>query len=139
MEIKKQRLFVTVGLVGLLGAIITVFSVYHAVHMGNSLWQYPLFLYGTTIASLALGGFIVYLFEEKINTMELEKLLSILPANERKVLKLLIERKEVEQNKLGTLSGLSRVKISRIVSVLERRGVVEKKKQGYTNLVILKL
>ncbi len=139
MEIKKERLLVTIVLVGILGVLITIFSLYHAAHMGNSMWEYPFFLYGTSVLSLAIGGFVVYLLEEKVSTFQLEKLLSVLPAGEAKVLKLLIERKEVDQNRLVTLSGLSRVKVSRIVSVLEQRKIVEKKKQGYTNLVILKI
>ena len=107
--------------------------------MGPAYAQYPLFLYGTTILSLATGGFVVYLFEEKISKSQLNKLLTILPNDEKKVLKLLIERNEVEQRKLGTLTGLSTVKISRVVSTLEQRGIIEKKKQGYTNLIIVKL
>ncbi len=139
MEIKRDRLLISSVLVGLLGVLITVFSIYHAVHMGDSLWQYPLFLYGTTILSLAVGGLVTYLFEERINNSQLEKLLSVLPPAERVVMKLLIERREVEQKRLGTLSGLSRVKVSRVISVFEQRGVIEKKKQGYTNLIILRL
>ena len=139
MEIKKERLLVTIVVIGILGVLITVFSVYHAAHMGDSMWEYPFFLYGTSILSLAIGGFVVYLFEEKVSNHQLEKLLSVLPAGEAKVLRLLIERREVEQNKLGTLSGLSRVKVSRIVSVLVQRNIVEKKRQGYTNLIVLKI
>lgn len=139
MDIPKNKLLISAGLIGLLGILITVFSIYHTKHMGDSFLQYPLFLYGTTILSLAVGGFIVYLFEEKINKLQLSKLLSILPTDERKVLKILLDRKEIEQKKLTTLSELSTVKISRVISVLEQRGIIEKKKQGYTNLIILKL
>jgi uncharacterized membrane protein len=139
MEISKKKLLISAGLIGLLGILITVFSVYHSQHMGHSYLQYPMFLYGTTILSLIIGGFIVYLFEEKINKLQLNKLLKILPRGERKVIQLLIERNEVEQRKLGTLTELNTVKISRIISTLEQRGIIEKKKQGYTNLIILKL
>ncbi|RMF06595.1 hypothetical protein D6764_01890 [Candidatus Woesearchaeota archaeon] len=139
MELSGKKLAVSASMIFLLGALITIFSVYHSLHMGHSYLQYPLFLYGTTILSLITGGIIVYLFEEKINTLQLEKLLSVLPADERKVVKLLLERKEIEQKKLATLAGLSTVKTSRIISLLEQRGIVEKKKQGYTNLIILRL
>ena len=139
MEISKNKILITGGLIGLLGILITVFSVYHSEHMGHSYLQYPMFLYGTTILSLITGGFIVYLFEEKINNSQLNKLLNILPKDERKVIKLLIERKEIEQRKLATLTELTTVKISRVISTLEQRGLIEKKKQGYTNLIVLKL
>ncbi len=139
MEIPKNKIFISAGLVGLLSVLITVFSVYHSQHMGNSYLVYPAFLYGTTILSLIVGGFIVYLFEEKINKIQLNKLLKILPNDERKIIQLLIERGEVEQRKLGTLTELNTVKISRVISTLEQRGIIKKKKQGYTNLIILKL
>lgn len=139
MEISKKKILISAGLLGLLGFLITVFSVDHAKHMSNTYLQYPLFLYGTTIIALVVGGFVVYLFEEKINKLQLNKILKILPNDEKKVLQLLVERKEIEQRKLGTLSGLSTVKISRVISTLERRRIIEKKKQGYTNLIILKL
>ncbi len=84
-------------------------------------------------------GFIVYLFEDKIEKSHLVKLLAILPADEKNVLKILFDRKEIEQKKLTALSGLSAVKISRVMSILEKRGIIEKKKQGYTNLIIMKM
>jgi len=139
MEIPKNKLLISIALILFLGVLITIFSVYHSQHMGNYYLQYPMFLYGTTILSLVIGGLIVYLFEEKINNQQLNKLLKILPADERKIIKLLVERKEIEQRKLGTLTELSTVKVSRVISTLEQRGIVEKKKQGYTNLIILKL
>jgi uncharacterized membrane protein len=55
------------------------------------------------------------------------------------VIQLLIERNEIEQKRLATLTELNTVKISRVISTLEQRGIIEKKKQGYTNLIILKL
>lgn len=139
MEISKNKLLISASLIGLLGVLITVFSVYHTEHMGHLYLQYPLFLYGTTVLSLVVGGSVVYLFEEKVNMLQLNKLLKILPRDERKVLQLLIERNEIEQRKLGTLTELNAVKISRVISALEQRAVIEKKKQGYTNLIILKL
>ncbi len=134
----NKKLLTSAGLLLLLGILITVFSIYHTSHMGTTAIQYPLFLYGTTILSLIIGGYIVYLFQEKINTSQVDKLLSILPTNEKKVMKILLERKEIEQKRLGTLSGLNPVKMSRVSSILQERGVIEKKKQGYTNLIVLK-
>ena len=66
-------------------------------------------------------------------------IVEILPKDERKVIQLLIERNEIEQKRLATLTELNTVKISRVISTLEQRGIIEKKKQGYTNLIILKL
>ena len=139
MEISSNKLIISAGLVGLLGVLITIFSVYHAQHMGIGSFQYPLFLYGTTILSLAIGAFIMYLFENKLNKLQLNRMLSVLPKDERNVMKILIERGEIEQKKLATLSELSTVKMSRVISVLEQRRIIEKKKHGYTNLIILRI
>ncbi len=139
MQIRKNKVLISSGLILLLAILITTFSMYHTRHLGGTFFQYPLFLYGTTILSLAIGGYIVYLFEDKINKVQIEKLLSILPHDERIIMKLLLERKEIEQKKLGTLSELNPVKISRVVSILEQRGIIEKKKHGYTNLIVLKI
>ena len=139
MEISKNKLIISASLIISLGILITIFSVYHVNHLGHTYVQYPLFLYGTSLLSLIVGGFIVYLFEEKINKFQLSRILKILPEDEIKVIQLLIERNEIEQRKLGTLTGINKVKISRIISILEKRKIIEKKKQGYTNLIILKL
>lgn len=139
MEISRNKVLISSGAVGLLGILITVFSVYHSQHMGGSFFQFPLFLYGTAILSLVVGGFIVLLFQEKINKYQLKRVLSVLPQNEAKVMEILIERKEIEQNKLATISELSNVKVSRIISILEHRGIIGKKKHGYTNLILLKI
>mgnify|MGYP004001962971 FL=1 len=139
MQITKNKILISAGMILLLAILITTFSMYHTKHLGSTFFQYPLFLYGTTILSLAIGGYIVYLFEDKISKVQIGKLLSILPPDERRVMKLLLERKEIEQNKLGTLAELSPVKISRAISILEQRGIIEKKKHGYTNLIVLKI
>lgn len=136
---EQKKILISAGMIAMLAILITVFSVFHTRHMGGAFLQYPLFLYGTAILSLAVGGSIVYMLEEKVDSRKLEKILSILPPDERKVMKLLLERKEIEQKRLATLSGLSSVKVSRVVSALERRGIVEKKRHGYTNLIVLGL
>ena len=115
MEISRNKLLVSAGLVVLLGVLITAFSVYHTQHMGGY-FQYPLFLYGTSIISLAIGVFVMYLLEDKVNKAQIKKLLSILPADEGKVMRILVERKEINQKKLATLTGLSTVKMSRVAS-----------------------
>ncbi len=135
---EPKRLLISLALVVCLGALITAFSLYHMRHMGGS-YQYPLFLYGTALLALAVGGMLVYLFEEKVDARKVDKLLAILPSDERKVLRLLLARKELDQKRLATLAGLSAVKTSRVLSTLAARGVVDKKKHGYTNLVTLRL
>jgi len=134
----KNKIITSGILLFLLVLTLTIFSVYHTKHLGEIYPQFLFFMYGISLISFSLGGFIVYLFQKKIEMKEFEKFLQLLSINERKIVKLLVERKEIEQNKLVTLSGLSNVKVSRIIKELETKRIIEKKTQGYTNLIILK-
>ncbi|MBU4342216.1 MAG: hypothetical protein KJ928_06435, partial [Candidatus Altiarchaeota archaeon] len=51
----------------------------------------------------------------------------------------LVREKKMEQTYLVAESGLSKVKVSRVLSKLEQRGIVEKKPLGNTNLVKLRV
>lgn len=138
LEINKKK-FVPVILIIILLILITVFSVYHTQHLGKAYLQYPLFLYGTNILSLLIGGYVVYIYGSRLDNGKFKRLISVLPVDERKVFKLIMGRKEIEQSKIGSLTGLSTVKVSRIIRDFETKGVVEKKKHGYTNLIVLKI
>ena len=80
------------------------------------------------------------MFQLKINKLQLERVLKILPGEERKVVKILLDNNNsIEQNKLVVLSGFTKVRISRILQKLAEREVVEKKNIGNTNLVVLRI
>jgi len=133
----KNKIIISITLLFLLMLLLTIFSVYHTEHLNGLYPQFIAFIYGTSLLSLSLGGFIVYLFQKKIEIKEFEKFLSLLDSNQKKLIKLLFERKEIEQSKLVSLSGLNNVKVSRILKELESKKIITKKKSGYTNLIIL--
>ncbi|MFQ5887550.1 MAG: helix-turn-helix transcriptional regulator, partial [Candidatus Hydrothermarchaeales archaeon] len=58
---------------------------------------------------------------------------------ERKVIELLLERKEAYQHEIQEEIGVSKVKMTRIVQKLEEKGLIEKKKLGKRNLLSLKI
>jgi len=118
--------------------LLSFFSIYHTEHLKGIYPQFIAFIYGTSLLSLSLGAFIAYIFQKRIELKEFEKFLSLLSNNERKIIKILFEKKEIEQNKLVVHSGLSNVKVSRIIKYLEFKKIIIKKKSGYTNLIILK-
>ena len=136
MEISEKKIIIALGLVVLLGVIFSLMNGYYTEKTGN---QFPLIAYAIAFISLAIGATLVLLFQSKINKIQLQNILKILPADERTVLQILVQRKELEQKHLVVLSGLSKVKISRLLTKLEQRGIIEKKDSGYTNLVILKI
>lgn len=136
MEITKKKLLIALGLLFALGIILSMSNAYCAVNMGH---LFAPLLYGIALTALATGGAITLLFQWKVDRMQLEKLIGMLPENERKILKIIIEKKSISQTELKHLSGLSKVKISRIVSRFEQRKIVEKKAYGNTNLIVKKI
>ncbi|MBI1969889.1 MarR family transcriptional regulator [Candidatus Woesearchaeota archaeon] len=136
MEISEKKLVIAIGAVFLLGVFFSIANGYYTQKTGDPL---PLIAYAIAFISLAVGSALVLLFQSRINKMQLENILKILPQEERKIMEILVERKEIEQKHLVVLSGLSKVKVSRVLAKLEQRGIVEKKASGYTNLVIVKL
>jgi uncharacterized membrane protein len=72
--------------------------------------------------------------------LQLERILKILPKDERTVVKVLLDNNNsIEQNKLVVISGYSKVKVSRILQKLIERDVIDKKNMGNTNLILLKI
>lgn len=136
MEISEKRLYAALGLVLLLGVLLSIANAHHIKSQGEG---FPIFVYGVAFVSFAVGGAVVLIFQWKIHQYQLQKVMKILPRDEGKIMGILIKKKEIEQNKLVTLTGLTKVKVSRLLSNLEQRGVVEKKQSGYTNLIILKI
>ncbi|MBI4452018.1 hypothetical protein HY637_01185 [Candidatus Woesearchaeota archaeon] len=137
MEVDNKRIvtgFILIFILGILFAIVNGF------YTSSTNEQLPLIVYGISFLSILIGAFVVIMFQFKINRMQIEKVLKILPREERMVVKILLDNKNmIEQNKLVVLSGFTKVQISRILQKLVQREVVEKKNMGNTNLVILKI
>lgn len=136
MEIGNRNLLIMFGLLFALGVLLAVSNAYCAINIGH---VFAPLLYGIALVSLAAGGAIAMLFQWRIDKMQLERVISVLPEEERKVLKVVIDKKTVSQTDLRYLSGLSKVRVSRIISRLEQRSIIEKKPFGNTNMVILKI
>ena len=136
MEITNKKLIIAVGLLFALGVNLAWSNAYCAVSMGH---MFAPLLYGIALIALATGGAITLLFQWKVDRIQLEKVISILPNDEKKVLKIIIDKKSISQTELKYLSELSKVKVSRIVSKLEQRNIIEKKPYGNTNLITRKI
>lgn len=137
MEISPKRLVIALALVFFLGIIFSIVNGLYVQEEGTTL---PLIMYGMSFISILLGGALVIMFQWKVNTAQLKKVLKILPREERIVINLLLENKNaLEQNRLVALSGFNKVKISRVLQSLEQREVIKKSHMGNTNLIVLKL
>lgn len=137
MEISLRRLIVGLVLIFLLGVLFSVVNGYYVTEEGSSL---PVIVYGISFLSIVVGGGVVVLFQARINKVQLARVLKILPDGERRLVGLLIDGGgALEQNRLVALSGLNKVKVSRILSELEHRKVLVRVNLGNTKLVSLKV
>lgn len=136
MEIQKGKILIALGLLFALGVILAMSNAYCAINMGHI---FSPLLYGVALAGLAVGASIVLLFRWKIDKMQLNKIITILPEDEKKVLNALIDKKSVSQTELRYLTNLTKLQVSRVVARLELRKIVEKKPYGNTNLIVLKI
>lgn len=92
-----------------------------------------------------VGGFVTFLFKEKhigkkvLSNEEKKKLLEKLDVDEKKIVEL-INGKEgsMYQSDVMKELELSKVKVTRILDRLEGKGILERKRRGMTNIVILK-
>ena len=137
MEIPSRRLAVAMALIFLLGVLFAVVNGYYTEEEESPL---PLIVYGLSFLSLVIGGIIILLFQWKISRIQMDKLLKVLPPDERTIISIIMNNnKTIEQNRLVALSGYSKVKISRLISELEERGTIRKKNLGNTNLIMLEI
>jgi uncharacterized membrane protein len=137
MEISEKRLIVGISAIFALGILFAYVSSEYSASTGETM---PPEVYGISAASMLVGAFVVLLFQARRSKSDADRILNILPYDEKTVIRILLENNnKIEQNYLVVLSGFSKVKISRIVSKLEARGVLEKKNLGNTNYLILKV
>ncbi len=76
----------------------------------------------------------------KIEAKEFDKgSLKNLDGDEKKIMNLLLENKgSLFQSELVNLTGLSKVKVTRILDSLDGQGLIERKRRGMTNIVVLR-
>jgi uncharacterized membrane protein len=135
MEVTPKKLVIALGSVFILGVLFAIANGYYTSETDNPL---PIIVYLIAFVSLIVGAFISILFQWKINKMQLERVLKILPEEERSIITLLIQNNNsLEQNKLVALTGIHKVKMSRLISDLEFRKIVKKTDLGNTNLIVL--
>jgi len=137
MELDTKRLVIGMSLIFVLGIL---FAIVNGIYTSSTNQQLPLIVYGISFLSILIGAFIVVMFQWKINKIQLDRILKVLPKEERTVVKILLDNNNsIEQNKLVVLSGFTKVQISRIVQKLVERDVVERRNLGNTNLIMLKI
>ena len=93
---------------------------------------------------LALGLFLVYTYRDataivKEKHGKHEQIAKTLEGDEQKIYSTIVQEEgAIYQHDLVTKLGMSKVKVTRILDFLEARGLVERKRRGMSNLVVLK-
>jgi hypothetical protein len=137
MEVEPKKLVIALLVVFLLGISFAVLNGYYFAQSGESL---PIIVYGVSFLSILIGAFVVLLFQWRINRAQLERILGVLENEERTIIKILLDnRGHIEQTYIVALSGMNKVVVSRSITKLEQRGVVEKRPLGNTNMILLKI
>ena len=136
MEVSETRLAVAIIAVFALGVLFSIFNGEYTADTGESL---PLVFYVLAAASMLTGAMLILLFNWKIKNQNLKTLLKVLPEDEAKIISALLDEKRLEQNVLVAESGISKVKVSRVLSKMEARGIIIKKQMGNTNLIKLNI
>ncbi len=137
-----------VGLILIAGFImaVSVASLYAQSHILEGTicgCEFPIELLIPLLSSTGLlVGTLAYYFmssQFKIRErMDLLPLLSLLPSDQQLVLKTIIKSGgKMAQSRIVSNTGLNKVKVSRVVSDLEAKGVVKKTTSGVTNIVEL--
>jgi uncharacterized membrane protein len=134
MEVSETRLAAAIASVFFLGILLSILNGYFIEDTGEPM---PLLTYGVAAVAMIVGALIILLFQWKISHQQAHDMLRILPADERKLIEVLLKEKKIDQTYLVAESGLSKVKVSRLLAKLQQRGVIEKKPLGNTNLIKL--
>lgn len=101
--------------------------------------------FGVLIVSAGIGSYLALNHPkgERLQTIpktKLNKMVGDLPEDERKIFGELAKNDgSVFQNDLINTSGFSKVKISRILDRLETKGLVERRRRGMANMVVLRV
>lgn len=69
---------------------------------------------------------------------EIEKVIKTLDNSEQKIYETIRNSGAIFQSELVEKSGLTKVKVTRVLDKLESKGIVERKRRGMTNIVICK-
>lgn len=137
IEIPLFRLIIAFGLIFILGVLFAILNGYYVEESGGPL---PLIVYVIALISIFFGGAIILLFQWRISKVQLNSVLNLLDKAEAEIIRVLIENNNrLEQNHIVALTGYNKVRVSRILTQYEQKGIIEKRNVGNTNLVILKL
>lgn len=138
---KDQRITDKNIIIGLILVLLTSLTAYLVIrHHITEYYKYGyiahLFLPIIGASSFFVGGIIALMFHWGIEDIKFKSIIKLLPENERRVMQLMYDKKSLNQDEIGALCEMSRVKTSRAISALQARGILKKQKVGNSNIIV---
>lgn len=98
----------------------------------------PIFIPFIASIGLFIGTMVYYMFSPKFDKkIDKNSLLNFLDGDERKVFRVMLDKKGINQAELVRETNLSKVKVSRILKRFENKGLIEKISVGKINIIKL--
>ncbi len=128
---------------------IAVFYVYNLLHSGDfcsCTEQIPLIIIMVASAGIFVGSLTYYFLIDrvigKINQkkgakLALKTLAKLLEGDEKRVFEIIVDAKKLRQTDIVKKSGLSRVKVTRILQKFEMKGIIKRTSNGKAKYVEL--
>jgi len=142
---EKKRIMLTTAILASFVLIISLISLYveMSIQSGNVCGcVIPIYLFIPISASLGLlvGSSIYYLIlsTKEVRERDWSIIAKLLDEEERRVLEEIVEKGEITQARIVKNTGLSRVKVHRILKKFERNGLIEKVRERKVNIIKLK-
>jgi len=114
-------------------------SVLNSLHIFALTKPFRVQMYMIAIELLILGALFSFAFRWKISGIHFEKILTVLPDDERTILRIIHKNRILTQKNLTEQTNIHPMKISRILQKLEQTGLIKKRPSGFTNMVISRI
>ncbi|MCD6367823.1 MAG: MarR family transcriptional regulator [Candidatus Aenigmarchaeota archaeon] len=143
-DMKRKEIIIGVLIISVFVFVVSLSSLYiqTEISSGNICGcaiPIPLFIPFIASVGLFIGSLIYSLFSPRFKRPKIDKdiFLNFLVDDERKVFDIILSEKVVTQSEIVKRSGLSKVKVFRILRRFEDKGLIEKERDRKTNLIRL--
>ncbi|GAG01187.1 unnamed protein product, partial [marine sediment metagenome] len=122
---------------------ISSFYVQIQIETGNAcgcLIPIPIFIPFLASVGLFIGALVYYFFTPRLEGKKIDKnvILRVFDSDEKSMINFLLESKgEATQSRMVNGTGLSKVKVFRVLERLSKKGIVQKEPYGKTNAITL--
>ncbi len=130
----ERRVILAIILLSLFTLTVSVLTLYLHLYLKASYCPFPLEISLPILSSLGIliGSIVYYIYssQEVSGGMEWKIILKLLGERERKIIKILRERKKIRYSELQRLTGIPKSTFNRIVKRLEEVGIIKSEREG---------